>query len=109
MEVGTIVKAAFLQADRQIKIRPAVIIKLIPPYNDFLICAISTQTHLFVEGLDIRIEKHSADFTSSGLLQESIIRVGMLASVPKNMLQGAIGKTSQPMCEQILRQLRNFI
>ena len=109
MEAGTIVKAAFLQADRQIKFRPAVMIKSVPPFGDFLVCAVSTQNHLFVPGLDIKLEEGSSDFAATRLFQSSIIRSGMLATLPSNMIQGAIDKISQPLCEQLLQQLRSFL
>ena len=109
MEVGTVVKAVFPQADRQIKVRPAVIIKFVPPYNDCMICAVSTQTGLLIPELNIMLDKNSYEFTTSGLLRESIIRVGMVATVPDTLLLGAIGKISQATCEKIIFQLKKFL
>ena len=40
---GKIVLADLPQADGQVKARPAVVLRLMPPFNDFLLCGVSSQ------------------------------------------------------------------
>ena len=43
------------QADGQIKNRPVVLLRRLPPFGDFLVCGISTQLHQRVTGFDEEI------------------------------------------------------
>ncbi len=45
MKEGDVILAPVPQADRAIKNRPAIILREIPPYKDYLICGVSTQLH----------------------------------------------------------------
>jgi len=40
------------QADGKIKIRPALILRIMPNYNDLLVCGISKQLHQCVKEFD---------------------------------------------------------
>ena len=64
------------QADGQIKTRPALLLRRLPPFGDFLVCGISTQTKLAVTGFDDVIRPGDPDFLDSGLIGESVIRLG---------------------------------
>lgn len=69
MKNGSIVKAVFQQSDGKVKYHPALILGYVPPFEDILICAISTQ--LWVEDLDasinFRFDTNHPDFDNSGL------------------------------------------
>ena len=43
MKEGDVVLAPLPQASGQIKNRPAVILRTMPPYGDFLLCGVNTQ------------------------------------------------------------------
>ena len=45
MNEGDIALAPLAQADGQIKNRPVVMLRRLPPFGDFLICGISTHLH----------------------------------------------------------------
>lgn len=45
MKEADVVLTPVPQADGAIKNRPAVILREMPPYKDFLICGVSTQLH----------------------------------------------------------------
>lgn len=70
------------QADGQIKNRPALLLRQLPPFNDWLVCGISTQLHQHVEGFDEIVAVDDSDFEASGLKAASIIRLGFLAVLP---------------------------
>ncbi|MCZ2460614.1 MAG: type II toxin-antitoxin system PemK/MazF family toxin [Chitinophagales bacterium] len=44
MKAGDIVLTKIPQ-DNQQKIRPVLILKVLPKYNDYLVCAVSSQLH----------------------------------------------------------------
>jgi mRNA interferase MazF len=52
MKEGDIVLTSILQADGQKKNRPALFLREMPPFNDLLVCGISTQIHQEVAGFD---------------------------------------------------------
>jgi mRNA interferase MazF len=52
MKEGDVVLAALPQADGKSKLRPVLLLRqLLPPYNDFLVCGISTQIHQQIKEL----------------------------------------------------------
>lgn len=65
MKEGDVVLTPLPQADGQIKNRPVIILREMPPYGDFLVCAVSTQLHHEVTGFDDPIRADDADFASS--------------------------------------------
>ena len=85
------------------KLRPALLLGQLPgPYDDWLICMVSSQTRHFVEGFDEMVQVGDPDFISSRLRVPSVIRVGRLAVVEGSALLGAMGKIS----DQRLRRIR---
>lgn len=72
---GDIILTPIPQADGSIKNRPAVILREMPPYGDFLVCGVSTQLHQRVKDFDEIIAPTDADFISSGLKSESLVRL----------------------------------
>jgi mRNA interferase MazF len=79
------------------------------PYKDLLVCGISTQIHQEVNGLDEIISNNDIDFNESGLIQQSLIRVGYLAIIPNKIIAGIIGKISVSRLQKIKKQLAEFI
>jgi mRNA interferase MazF len=102
---GKVVLAALPQADGKIKFRPAIVLCEMPPYGDLLICGISTQLHQFVAGFDELIVRTDSDFVASGLLSDSIIRLGFLMTVSSSHAVGSVGSISRERHEHLLRRL----
>jgi mRNA interferase MazF len=109
MKEGDIVLAPFPQADGQIKKRPAAVLRKIPPFDDLLVCGISTQLRQCVEGFDELISSADPDFKTSGLLQDSVIRLGYLLTLPRKEFIGSIGKISPERHHRLLKQLAEFL
>ncbi len=82
MKEGDIVLINLLQSDGSYKIRPALILKLLPKYNDFLVCGISTQIHQYIKDLDEMLDENKTNFSATGLRQTSLIRLSFLAVTP---------------------------
>ena len=80
MKEAEIIVAVFPQSDGSLKRRPALILREMPPFRDFLICGISTQLRQKVEDFDEIISETDEDFVKSGLESESLIRLGFFYS-----------------------------
>jgi mRNA interferase MazF len=109
MQEGDIILTPLPQVDGRIKNRPAIILRQMPPFGDFLVCGISTQLHQRVENFDEIIASEDDDFTSSGLLKESLIRLGFLAVLPSSQIVGSIGKVSSKRHRRLLQTLSRYL
>jgi mRNA interferase MazF len=109
MNEGKIVLIALPQADGQIKNRPALLLRVLPPFNDALLCGISTQLSREVKGFDELITPSDEDFTASGLVSASIIRLGFLSVVARHQLLGSIGQVAPLRHSRLLQNLSNHL
>jgi len=80
-----------------------------PGYGDFLVCGISTQLRQAISGFDEIIADRDADFTSSGLLADSVIRLGFLAVLPRRMIIGTIGEISVERYSRLIDRLARYL
>ena len=74
MTEGDISLTVLPQADGQRKNRPVVVLRKMPPFDDWLVCGVSTQLHQAVAGFDDAVHVGDADYTASGLKASSLIR-----------------------------------
>jgi mRNA interferase MazF len=109
MKEGDVVLTPIPQVDGVIKNRPAIILREMPPYKDFLVCGVSTQLHQLVEDFDETISPSDIDFSSSGLKSESLIRLGFLAILPRHRVIGAIGSISSERHKRLLKTLSSYL
>jgi mRNA interferase MazF len=109
MREGDVALAVLPQADRQAKKRPFVVLREMPLHGDFLICGVSTQLRQQVISFDELISPGDPDFKSSGLLKQSLIRLGFLALVPRRRLMGIIGSVSPERHNRLLRTLSDYL
>jgi len=109
MKEGDVILASLPQANGQFKNRPAVALRELLPYGDLLVCGISTQAHQLVPGFDKEIKRSDADFATSGLLADSIIRLGFLAVLPRQSIIGSIGIISLERHLRLLHRLSEYL
>ena len=109
MSLGDIILARLQQSDGQIKKRPALVLAVMPPYNDLLICAVSTQLRQCVEGFDEVIAEADSDFELSGLKLTSVVRVGMVATIPRNAALGELGSIPKERLNRLRSRLADHI
>ena len=109
MTEGDVVLTPVPQADGQIKNRPAILLRELPPFSDLLICGISTQLHQQVVEFDEVVDSTDADFATSGLKATSLIRLGFLSVVPRRRVVGSIGSISPERHRQLLQNLANHL
>jgi len=109
MKAGDVVLTPVPQADGGVKNRPAILLRDVPPYEDFLVCGVTTQLHQQVKGFDEVIAPSDSDFESSGLKSESLIRLGFLAVLPRSSIIGAIGSISSERHKRLLKTLSDYL
>lgn len=109
MKEGDIILTPLPQADGAVKNRPALLLRELPPFGDFLACGISTQHQQAVPGFDDTITKTDPDFAKSGLLADSVIRLGFLAVLPRKRILGAIGEIAVARHIRLLKRLSTHL
>lgn len=109
MNPSDIVITVLPQADGQLKPRPVLVLKKVPPFGDLLICAVSTQLQQFHAELDELIEPRDADFRTSGLKAASVIRTGQVAAYAPSRINGRIGSISKARLSRLLTKLSDFL
>ena len=105
---GKLIVARLSQADGQLKSRPALILRNLRPFDDFLVCGVSSQLRHAVVGFDEIIASEDMDFIGSGLRVSSLIRLGYLAVLPQNQVVGDIGTVSPERYRRLLQRLSDF-
>jgi mRNA interferase MazF len=109
MREGAVVLLPLAQADGKVKPRPAVSLRELPGFGDWLVCGVSTQLHQCAAGFDETIASGDADFVSSGLVQASVIRLGFLQAVPLRKIMGRIGSISADRHRRLLANLARHL
>ncbi len=109
MKESDVILTPILQADGNVKNRPAIILREMPLYGDVLVCGVSTQLHHYVQGFDEIVTATDADFASSGLVAVSLIRLGFLAVLPRRNIAGSIGSITPERHRRLLQALSQYL
>jgi mRNA interferase MazF len=109
MREGEVILTPLPQADGKVKPRPALVLREMPRYGDFLVCGVSTQVHLRVPDFDELISSRDEDYPGSGLLADSLIRLGFLAVLPRQTILGGIGAISPSRHRRLLTRLSDYL
>jgi mRNA interferase MazF len=109
MNAGDLLIASLRQVDGTIKDRPVLLLRRMPPFQDFLVCGISTQLQQSAPELDETITPRDADFRTSGLKAPSLIRLGFPAVLPRSHFRGRIGAISSLRLHRLLSRLSDFL
>ena len=95
MRPGDVLLTSLPQADGRAKDRPVLCLCTVPPFQDFLVCGITTQTAARADDLDEMIAENDEYFGTSGLKSTSLVRTAFLALPPQSRFKGRIGFISQ--------------
>ena len=88
------------------KLRPALLLANLPgPYQDLLLCGISTQLHLLTTDWDEHIAPGAADYATSGLRHASVIRLSYLYAATDTEVAGSIGRISEERLHRLQERL----
>lgn len=109
MNEGDVILTQIPQADGVMKNRPALILREMPPFGDMLVCGISTQIHQSVPGFDEVITGADDDYSATGLVADSVIRLGFLGVIPHSKIIGSIGRVAYKRHERLLVRLSTYL
>ncbi len=109
MTEGDVALTPLPQADGRTKPCPAILLRRMPPFGDWLICGVSTQLHQEVTGFDDVIQPAHPDFRISGLKSASVIRLGFLTVLPADHFLGVLGSISRERHSRLLQRLATFL
>jgi mRNA interferase MazF len=109
MKEGDIILTPMPQADGKIKNRPAIFLREMPPFRDALVCGVSTQIHQLSSDFDELITSQDSDFFGSGLVSDSLIRLGFLAVLPRRKIIGSLGSISPERHKRLLHRLSDYL
>lgn len=105
MKEGDIVLTRLHQSDGSSKVRPGLVLCRMPQYGDLLLCGLSTQIRQRVPDFDEVISISDSDFALSGLVAESLVRLGYIGTVPGRDIAGSIGSISPERHRRLLQRL----
>jgi mRNA interferase MazF len=92
------------------KLRPALVLAPLPgPYQDTLLCGISTQLHSPGANWDELIQPGDTDFAGSGLHQASVIRLSYLNAEFSLRIVGTIGSIDPARLIRLLTRLADHL
>ena len=80
-----------------------------PTYADVLVCAVSSQLRHACQGFDEIIDMEDDDFKMSGLKVSSLIRLGLIATLPRSAILGELGAISVARLERLRERLSAHI
>jgi mRNA interferase MazF len=109
MKDGDVLLASLPQADGTSKDRPVLLLCRMPPFQDYLICGISSQLQQAAADFDEFITPADADFRTSGLKAPSLIRLGFLAVLPPSVFKGKLGSVSAARRQRLLTNLSDYL
>ncbi len=109
MKEGDVVIVAMPQANGSVKNRPTIILREMPPFQDMLVCGVSSQLRQEVKNFDEIISPTDNDFTASSLVGKSLIRLGFLTVVPQTQIVGVIGAISSTRHQRLLEKLSSYL
>lgn len=110
MNAGDIVLIRLPQLSGLPKLRPALVLTLLPgPYQGLLLCGISTQMQRLVAGWDEPVGPGDPDFAASGLRQPSIVRLSYLYAADPTEIVGTIGRLEQSRTQSMQLRLAKHL
>ncbi|MGW8258291.1 MAG: type II toxin-antitoxin system PemK/MazF family toxin, partial [Thermoguttaceae bacterium] len=96
--------------DGPAKLRPALVLSELPgPYQNMLICGISTRLQDLQSDWDELVNPGEVDFAASGLHRVSAIRLSYLYAAESTELSGVIGRISKERLLRLLKRLAVFL
>ncbi|HWQ68769.1 MAG TPA: type II toxin-antitoxin system PemK/MazF family toxin [Patescibacteria group bacterium] len=108
---GQLALLSFPQTDQAVgRLRPTLVLCPLPgPYDDWLVCMISSQLRHEVTGIDEVVREADPDFADTGLKTASVIRVTRIAVVSADILHGTIGKLNEERLTRIRTRVADWI
>ena len=88
------------------KLRPALVLAMLPgPFQNVLICGISTRLQDLQPDWDELIQPDDADYSASGLHRLSAVRFSYLYAAENGEISGVIGRINQERLRRLRQRL----
>jgi mRNA interferase MazF len=92
------------------KLRPALLLASLPgPYQNLLICGLSTQVQQIQPDWDELVQPSDADYASSGLHRASAIRLSYLYAAERKEIKGIVGHVDAARLQRLLARLADHL
>ena len=101
--------AALPQATGTPKLRPALLLRKMPGFGDYLACGISSQIHQAIPDFDLVLKKDHPDFASSGLFTPSVVRLSFLGILVPIQMKRKLGRLSPGTMKAVRQKLAEFL
>ena len=105
MKEKEIILTKITQSDGNFKLRPVLVLRKMPTYDDFLVCGISTQLHQEIKDFDATLEANA----QTNLKSKSLIRLSFLAVLPSKELVKTIGAIDTALHNLLLNRLSEYL
>jgi mRNA interferase MazF len=79
------------------------------PFDDLLVCGISSQLQVAVENFDELVAPGDSDFAATGLAVPSLIRLGFVSTVARTAVKGRIGFIEPARHRRLLTKLTDWL
>jgi mRNA interferase MazF len=88
------------------KLRPALLLAELPgPYQNLLLCGVSTQLQQLQANWDELLQTGDGDFAASGVHHPSVIRLSYLYAADPDEIAGVIGRIDSLRLQRIRQRL----
>ena len=92
------------------KLRPALLLSTLPgPYQNMLLCGISSHLHDIVADWDELLDASEQGFAATGLHQSSVVRLSYLYSGSSSEIVGVIGSIDSARLDRISNSLAGHL
>ena len=105
MREGELVLVELPQATGTPKRRPALVLRQMPGYGDYLVCGLSSQLRQYIAGFD---ELLKPDRTN-GLRVDSVVRLGFLNTVSEAQILGRMGNVPAMLHADLLQRVADYL
>ncbi len=109
MKAGDICRVGFPQPDGNIKGRPVVLIKEVPPFKDWMVALVTGKTRNMDSTLDYLLRDSDSGFSGTGLTKTSLIRMGVISTINTGLIQGKLGELPYGVLPKLKSNLSQFI
>jgi mRNA interferase MazF len=93
-----------------LKLRPALLLADLPgPYQNLLLCGVSTQLQQLQANWDELMQVGDADFSSNGLHRASAIRLSYLYAADPGEIAGVIGSIDYARLQRLRQRLADHL
>lgn len=105
MREGELIIADLPVAGQGWKRRPALVLRQLPGYGDYLVCGLSTQLRQLIPGFGEELNPNAAN----GLARPSVIRLEFLFAVSEDDIAGTIGRIPDPLLQTLRQRLADHL